>query len=225
MKIEDINKDDRPREKLINEGPKALSEVELLAIMLSSGTKNESVMDLSKRLIDDYGIERLFRMNYKELERISGIKMAKATKLLATFEIARRILSSNVNDIILSSASDIFRYIRGEYSFIEYELLTVILVNPKLQVIDKKFYTNNRHDIINFNIKEIMKYVIEKNAYGLIIIHNHPGGNVNPSNADINATLEFINASRILGIHFLDHIIISNDKYYSFAEKWIKNNI
>ena len=224
MKIEDIKKDDRPREKLINEGPKNLSEVELLAIMLSSGTKNESVMDLSKRLIDDYGLERLFRMNYKELERISGIKMAKATKLLATFEIARRILSSNVNDIILSNAGEIFRYIRGEYSFIEYELLTVILVNPKLQVIDKRFYSNNRQDLISLNIKEIMTYALEKNAYGLIIIHNHPGGNIKPSNSDINATMDFISASKLLGIHFLDHIIISDDKYYSFSENWNKYN-
>ena len=115
VKIDEIDKLDRPREKMVIKGPEALSEVELLAIMLGSGSKNESVLDLSKRLIKDYGIDRLFRMNYDELKRISGIKIAKATKLMATFEITRRILSSKTNDIVLNDAKDVYKYVRGEY--------------------------------------------------------------------------------------------------------------
>ncbi len=220
MKIEDIKKDERPREKIIEKGPKELSEVELLAIMLSSGTKNESVMDLSKRLIENYGLDRLFRMNYSELKNISGIKMAKASKLLATFEIARRILSSNVDDIILREGKDVFRYVRGEYSFLEYEVLTVIFVNSKLRVIDKITYTDKMHDSIDFRVKEILKLAINKNAYGIFIVHNHPTGKIEPSMSDIDTTTRFINACKIIGVHFFDHIIIGDDRFYSFAENY-----
>lgn len=218
MKIDEINKNERPREKIIELGPKYLSEVELLAIMLSSGTKNESVLDLSKRLIDNYGLDRLFRMDYKELKNISGIKMAKASKLMATFEIARRILSSNVNDIELNHAEDVFRYVRGDYSFLEYEVLTVILVNSKLRIIDKMKYTDKKYDFLDFPVKDIIKFALEKNAYGIFIVHNHPGGNIYPSEADIRSTELIIKTCRNLGIHFFDHLIISDDKYYSILE-------
>ena len=218
MKIDEIKKNERPREKIIENGPKNLSEVELLAIMLSSGTKNESVLDLSKRLIDNYGIDRLFRMDYKELKNISGIKMAKASKLMATFEIARRILSSNINDIALKNAQDVYNYVIGDYSFLEYEVLTIILVNSKLRIIDKKTFTNHKYDYLDFPVKEIVKFAMDKNAYGFYIVHNHPSGNFYPSNEDRISTNKIVNVCNIMNIHFFDHIIISDDKYYSMVE-------
>lgn len=217
VKIDEIDKLDRPREKMVIKGPEALSEVELLAIMLGSGTKNESVLDLSKRLIKDYGIDRLFRMSYDELKRISGIKIAKATKLMATFEITRRILSSKTNDIVLNDAKDVYKYVRGEYSFLEYEKLMVILVNSKLLVIDKKIYTDKSYDSIDIKIKEIIKYAIEKNAFGIFLVHNHPSGNIYPSDNDILSTQKLNNMCKILNIHFFDHLIVSDSNYYSFC--------
>jgi len=218
MKIDEIKEEERPREKIIKKGPKYLTEVELLAIMLSSGTKNESVLDLSKRLIDNYGLDRLFRMDYQELKNISGIKMAKASKLMATFEIARRILSNNVNDIELNNAIDVFNYVRGDYSFLEYELLTVVLVNSKFRVIDKKQYSNYKYDYLDFPIKDIIKFAIDKNAYGIYIIHNHPSGNYYPSLEDRVTTEKIISTCSNMNIHFFDHLIISDDKYYSMLE-------
>lgn len=218
MKIDEINIDDRPREKIVSKGASKLSEVELLAIMLGSGSKNESVMDLSKRLINDYGLERLFRMSYEELEGISGIKMAKASKLMATFEIARRILSNNVNDIKLNEASDVFKYVRGMYSFLEREMLTVILVDSKLSVIGKKTFSDNSYDSVDFRIKDIVKFALDKDCYGLFIIHNHPGGNLYPSDNDIKSTNMLIETCKMINVHFFDHLIISNDRYYSFSE-------
>ena len=218
MKISEIDINDRPREKIINDGPEKLSEIELLAIMLGSGTKNESIMDLSKRLINDYGLERLFRMNYEELKKISGIKMAKASKLIATFEIARRILKNKVMDKELKYSKDVFEYVRGDYSFLEYELLTVILVNSKLRIIKKEVFSDHNYDSISFPIKDIIKIAIDNNAYGIFIVHNHPTGNVNPSVKDIETTHELMRLCKTLGIHFFDHLIIGGDKYFSFSE-------
>jgi len=216
--MNEISVDERPREKMIKEGPETLSEVELLAIMLSSGNKNESVMELSERLINDYGIDRLFRMNYDELKNISGIKLAKASKLIATFEIARRILESNTNDIELKKAKDVFRYVRSHYSFLEYEKLMVILVNSKLRVIDKATFTDNKYDTIDFKMKEIIKFAIDKDAYGIFIVHNHPSGNIKPSLKDIESTKMILNMCNMINIHFFDHLIVSDNDYYSFSE-------
>lgn len=216
--MDEIKIEDRPREKLINNGASTLSEIELLAIMLGSGNKNESVMELAERLINDYGIERLFKMNYNELKNISGVKMAKASKLMATFEIARRILSSNINDIRLNKACDVFRYVRGMYSFLDKEMLTVILVDSKLCVIDKKCYSDNKYDCVDFHLKDIIKYAIDKDCYGIFVVHNHPGGSLYPSESDIKSTKMLINMCNMINIHFFDHLIISNDKYYSFSE-------
>lgn len=218
LKMDEIDKLERPREKIICKGPDSLSEEELLAIMLGSGNKKESVMELSKRLIKDYGIDRLFRMNYDELKMISGIKIAKATKLMATFEIARRILSSNTKDIILNEAKDVYRYVRGEYSFLEYEKLMVILVNSKLKVIDKRIYTDKSYDSIDIKIKDIIKYAIDKNAYGIFLVHNHPTGNIYPSDRDISSTKLLIDLCRAISIHFFDHLIVSDSNYYSFSD-------
>ena len=217
--MEEIKKEDRPREKLINKGVDKLTDGELLALMLGSGSKNESVLDLSNRLVSNYGLDRLFRMNYDELKGISGIKLAKASKLIATFEIARRILSNNVGDFELRTASDVFKYVRSNYSFLEYELLTVILVNSKLRIIDKITYTDKKYDSINYSIKDIIKFAMDKNAYGIFLVHNHPSGTMYPSESDLKTTAKIMKLCEAMDIHFFDHIIISNDKYYSMAEK------
>ncbi len=218
MKMEDIDINDRPRERIINEGPDKLTETELLAIMLGSGTKKESVLELSDRLIHDYGLDRLFRMNYNELKNISGIKLAKASKLIATFEIARRILSSNVNDIELRTAKDLFNYVRADYSFLEYEVLTIILVNSRLRIIDKFTYSDKEYDSISFPIKEIIRFALDKNAFGIFLVHNHPGGSKYPSTVDLKTTNELVKICKAMNIHFFDHIIISDDEYYSILE-------
>ena len=218
MKIEEINKDDRPREKIINKGPEYLEDYELLAIMLSSGTKDESILDLSKRLVNDYGLERLFRMKYNELKKISGIKIAKASKLMASFEIARRVLSNEVNDIELKTSNDVFNYVKKDYMFLEYERITLILVNSKLRIINKKIYEDKEYDKVEFKIKDIIKYSIDNNAFGIFIIHNHPTGNVKPSISDIEVTNNLINTCKNIGIHFFDHLIVSGNNFYSFSD-------
>ena len=207
-----------PREKIIKDGPSELSDDELLAIMLSSGTKNEDVFSMSKRLIQDYGFASLMRLDYKELSKIPGIKMAKGAKLLAIFEIARRVISEENNKKCLNDAKGLFEYVYPSYYGIKKELLMVIGVNSRLKVLNLKKYTSDSYNEINIPIKEIIKDILQMDPYGVFIIHNHPGGNINPSTADIKYTIELSKTLDTLNILLLDHLIISNDTYYSFNE-------
>ncbi len=207
-----------PREKIIKDGPSELSDDELLAIMLSSGTKNEDVFSMSKRLIQDYGFASLMRLDYNELSKIPGIKMAKGAKLLAIFEIARRVISEENNKKCLNDAKGLFEYVYPFYYGIKKEVLMIIGVNSRLKVLNLKKYTSDSYNEINIPIKEIIKDILQMDPYGVFIIHNHPGGNINPSTADIKYTIELGKTLDALSILLLDHLIISNDTYYSFNE-------
>ena len=220
-----IEEENRPREKIIEKGPIYLSDSELLAIMLGYGTKDESIMDLSSRLIKEYSLKGMFNMNYNDLIKISGIKKAKATKLLATFEIARRAMNYQDEDIILNDSKDVFNYIKGEYILLKEEVLTVIYVNNTLKVIDKDKYTLYDSGMVDVPIKEIVANAINKKAKGIFIIHNHPGGSLNPSKNDINTTIELRDVLKALGMHLFDSIIISNDDYFSIDDYISRTNV
>ncbi len=218
MKMSLVNKNDRPREKLIEKGPFYLSDVELLAIMLGSGTKEESILDLSTRLINEYGLSGMFNMNYNDLIKISGIKEAKASKLLATFEIARRAMKNEKEEIILNEAKDVYNYIKDEYILLKDEILTVIYVSSKLTIIGKEKYTTGIVNKVMVPYREIVNSAINKKAFGIFLVHNHPGDNILPSNADIKVVKEFNNVLTPLGIHLFDSIIIGSKSYYSISE-------
>ena len=207
-----------PREKIIKDGPSELSDDELLAIMLSSGTKNEDVFSMSKRLIQDYGFASLMRLDYNELSKIPGIKMAKGAKLLAIFEIARRVISEENNKKCLNDAKGLFEYVYPSYYGIKKEVLMIIGVNSRLKILNLKKYTSDSYNEINIPIKEIIKDILQMDPYGVFIIHNHPGGNINQSTEDIKYTIELGKTLDTLNILLLDHLIISNDTYYSFNE-------
>jgi len=223
MKIEYIEKNKRPREKIINEGSFNLSDAELLAIMLGSGTKNESIIDLSNRLIKEYGLKKLFDMPYYDLIKISGIKDAKATKLLATFEIARRCSENKNKEIILNNSTDVFNYIKDEYKLLKKEILTVIYVKSNLTIISKEKYSSNELSNTELPIKKIVYNIISKEAKGIFLVHNHPGGNIRPSVSDKNAVIELINVLKPLGYHVFDSLIICEDEFYSMEDEISKN--
>ena len=224
MKLKQITKNERPREKIIEYGPERLSDTELLAIILSIGNKGEGVLELSNRLINQYGLSKLLYMNYHELAKIPGIKEAKATKLLACFEMAKRSVQNNENESFKTS-SDIYRYIKNTYLFESKEVLTVLYVTSKIKLIKKLKYSNNSSYYCDFPLKKIVQDALTYDAYGIILIHNHPSGDVNPSQADIDATLSIKYVLRELDILLLDHIVISKDNYYSFDENKLLNSI
>ena len=218
MKMDYIEKKNRPREKIIEKGAFYLSDAELLAIMLGYGTKDESIMDLSSRLIKEYTLKGMFNMNYSDLIKISGIKEAKATKLLATFEIARRAMNDNKNGIILNDSKDVYNYIKDEYILLNEEILTIIYVTNSLKIIDKEKYTLGERKMVEIPMKKIIYNAIDKKSNGIFIIHNHPGGSLKPSRSDIKTTNELRNLLAQLGMHLYDSIIIAKNEYFSIAD-------
>lgn len=225
MKINMINKEDRPREKIIKDGPFNLSDSELLAIMLGCGTKEESILDLSARLINKYGLKGMFNMNYNDLIKIPGIKEAKASKLLATFEIARRAMNQKDNEIILNDAKDIYEYIKDEYILLKEEILTIIYVNNSLKIINKEKYSLGDSAMVDVPFKNIIYNAINYKSKGIFLIHNHPGGTLKPSTQDIRTTNELKKLLIPLGIHLFDSIIITDDNYFSIGEFISNSNI
>lgn len=207
-----------PREKLITMGKESLTDSELLAIMIGSGSKEKSVFELSNDLISKYGLKRLFSMSFNELSQIKGIKEAKATKLIACFEIAKRCMTIINNSLELSSASIIFDYIKPDYLFINVEKITVIYVDSKCRIIKKDAYENYEPSIVSLPVRRIVGEGINNNAYGLFLIHNHPNGDVRPSKSDVDSTHFLFDLLNDINILLLDHIIVSNTKYYSFLE-------
>ena len=214
-----------PREKLIKEGIKSLDDYELLALLLDTGTKEETVFDLSKRIINEFGFRRLFKMNYDEIIKIKGIKSAKASKLLSCFEVTRRIISDEVNELKLNDAKALFKYIYPEYYLMENEILTVVYVDHNLCVIKKDKFSDNSKDMIKMPIKDIVKNALNIDAYGIFLVHNHPKGSLYPSDSDIKATLNLLNILNDMDIHLFDHLIISRGMYYSFVESGCLKNV
>lgn len=224
MKIKQIDISSRPREKIIERGAKELSDIELLAIMLSSGTKEESVLDLSARLISEYGFDRLFKMSYSELNKIKGIKKAKATKLMASFEIARRASKIINNNPKLLFSNDVYEYLKNDYLLIDTEVLIVIYVDKNCIPIKKCSYTNDGVADCIVPIRKIVNEAINLNAFGIFLAHNHPSGDITPSPNDIDATRRLMNILKPLSIMFFDHIIIGNNKYFSISDSNILFN-
>lgn len=219
MKLKSIDKEERPREKLINKGVKSLSNSELLAIMLDYGTKEESVLDLSNRLIKEYGFSRLFYSSYSELKQIKGIKEAKACKLMALFEIARRIGEDNKRNITLNFPEDVFNYVKNDYLFYNIEMVSVIYIDKLCRVIGKKQFESNDPLKTIFPIKDIVAEALNNKAFGLFVVHNHPSGDLKPSKEDINTTKMLKNILDNLNIMLMDHIIIGKDNYLSIFNK------
>ena len=225
MKMSLLSNDLKPREKLLRNGVRSLSDIELLAIMLGVGTKEESVLDLSQRLISEYGLKNLFMMNYNELKNIKGIKEAKATKLLSAFEITRRVLEVSGDDRELLYAKDLYDYIKNDYILEKKEILTVVYVNNKCVPIKKERFMNNEVSNVFVPEKRIIKEALDLECAGIFMVHNHPSGNPYPSNDDIEVTKDIASILKRINMHLFDHIIIANDRFYSILESKLYDEI
>lgn len=221
MNFKNIKNTEKPRERLIALGPESLSDYELLAIMLGSGTKEYNVMDLSIELINRYGLDKLLRMSYSELKKIKGIKEAKATKLMACFELAKRCIKKENIIKSFNNAKDVYSYVKSDYLFINEENIMVIYVDVKCRPIYKKIYSNKNIYKVEIPIKEIVKDAMNNFAYGIFLIHNHPSNEIKPSITDVNSTIKLSNILKSIDLILLDHIIVGKDEYFSFEE----NNI
>ena len=208
-----------PREKLQQHGAETLSEDELLAIILGTGGKDENVFDLSKRILSQIeNVANLKNLEYEELITIKGIKKAKATKIIASIELAKRIFKYNPKEIRLNTSKDTFEYLKYDFYGKKQEEFMVLFLDKRMRLIKKKMFALGNGNMICVDVKEIMKHALKLSAECLIIVHNHPSNYLKPSEEDIECTKKIDNAAKLLDIVLIDHVIMGQDGYYSFIE-------
>ena len=215
---------DRPREKMIAKGRLALSETELIAILLSSGNREESAVDLAKRILADCknNLVELSRLSLTQLMQYKGVGEAKAVTIAAALELGRRRRESEVLEqkkITCSKAA--FEFIYSNIAEISHEEFWIILLKNNKQIIGKSLIGVGGLTSTIADTKKIFHQILLHNAAGFILCHNHPSGNIQPSDTDIRLTNEIQSASKVLRIDLVDHIIVTCNSYYSFADEGI----
>jgi DNA repair protein RadC len=221
VKIKDIPESDRPMERLIEYGAETLSNEELLAILLKTGTRDISAKELSSLLLSKIGgIKKLTNINFEYLNKFKGIGKSKACILLSTLELSHRINKEvdTIKNIKLNNTEVVYKFYKDKIGEKKQEYFYCVYLDNQKKVLDDKLLFIGT---INYSVvhpREIFKEAYLLGASAIICIHNHPGGNVLPSKQDIEITNNLVQVGKLLGIKVLDHIIICKEKYYSFLE-------
>ncbi len=216
MYIDEIDKCEMPREKMIKYGPDRLSNSELIALILRTGAKKKDVLKLANEVALKLDKAPEDRQDLEKLSSIDGIGPAKACEIMACFELSRRYIKGKKNCIYLKP-QDVFNELR-EYRTLKKEHFIVLYLDTKNQEIKKQIVSIGT---LNFSVvhpREVFEEAVKNLSAGIIVSHNHPSGCPEPSKEDINLTKRLVEAGKILGIELLDHVIISAEKYYSFKE-------
>ena len=217
LRIKDIALENRPRERLIRSGPQSLSNAELLAIILRTGSREENVIDLSNRILSEYNLKKLSETGFNEIRDVFGIGDAKACQIIALFELSNRIsLFPEEKEIVITIPYNVFRLLNRRMSSLKKEHLIGLYLNTKNALIHQEVISIG---ILNANLihpREIFKSAIKNSAASIILAHNHPSGDPKPSREDIEVTKRLQKAGEILQIKVLDHVIIGNNSYFSF---------
>ncbi|WP_144526813.1 DNA repair protein RadC [Peribacillus simplex] len=221
MLIRDYPKEERPRERFLHDGPQSLSNQELLALLLRTGSREESVLQLSGRLINSFkGLRLLKEASVEELTVIKGIGEAKAIQILASVELGRRINNLNDQDrYVIRSPEDGANYCMEEMRFLSQEHFVCLYLNTKNQVLQKTTVFIGSLNASIVHPREVFKEAFKRSAASIICLHNHPSGDPSPSREDIEVTKRLVECGKIIGIEILDHIIIGEHKYVSLKEK------
>lgn len=221
IKMRDVPKEERPRERLIKYGESHLSNQELLAILLGSGTQNESVMDLSNRVLMHFeGLKLLSDATIEELTSIKGIGNAKGIIILAALELGRRINRYKPEEkYIIRSPEDGADYVMEEMRNLNQEHLVVLFLNTKNQIIHRQTIFIGSLNASIVHPREIFREAVKRSAASIICAHNHPSGDPSPSKEDIHVTRRLVEAGKIMGIELLDHLVIGNNSFTSLKEK------
>ena len=219
MRIKDISSENRPRERFQKYGASALSDADLLAIILQTGTKKENVIDMSNRLISKYGIDKLSVLSLKELQEIKGIGPAKAMKIKASFEFNKRQSVSKKENRPIKSAKDVFEYLRPKLMDLDKEHFVILHLDSKNKIVKNETISVG---ILNASIihpREVFKSAIKESANSIILAHNHPSGDPTPSEEDREITQKLMDAGVLLDIKVLDHVIVGDGKWWSWKEE------
>ena len=221
--LKDLDPSERPRERLMERGPQALSNAELLAILLRTGVAGVMVTDLARDLLREYdGLGGLARASSHELAQRHGLGPAKAAQLKAALEIAQRLMREElVERVKVTSPYDLYRLVQIDMGLLEQEQLRVFLLDTKNRVLGiRTLYTGSLNQS-TVRVAEVFKMAIRENCAAIAIAHNHPSGDPTPSPEDVRVTQEIVEAGRLLDIEVLDHVIIGRGRqpYISLRER------
>ncbi|WP_370090100.1 DNA repair protein RadC [Ekhidna sp.] len=214
--------EDRPREKLLLKGKAALSEAELIAILIGSGNRDQTAVELSQYILNqcENDLSNLARLSVKDLQKFKGIGEAKAISIVAALEIGRRRKNSEpLKKVKIGSSKDAFHLLHGDFMDLNHEEFWLLLLKRNNEVIKKEMLSRGGVSGTVVDAKIIFKRALEETASGLILAHNHPSGNLKPSQEDINLTKRIKDAGKSLDITVLDHLIITDQGFFSFADE------
>lgn len=218
--IKDLDLDDRPREKLKKFGPQNLTDKEILAIILKTGTKNLNVLDLSGLILKNIGgISRLNEVTLKELMSFKGIGEVKAINILASIEFAKRLSKCGIENLVCFNAPDVVAsYLKAKLEYLKQEVFIVLDLNTKGKLIEEREIFKGSLSSSIVHPREVYKYAIKNSASSIICVHNHPSGDATPSYEDVKTTLDLIECGSLLGIDLLDHIVIASQGFCSIRK-------
>jgi DNA repair protein RadC len=219
FRIRDMPVEDRPISRLMLNGPASLSNAELLSIILKTGSVAENVINLSQRILSQYDLKRLSAIDIKQLMKIHGVKISKASQIAACFELARRLEKfESVEKPKVNSPEDVYRRLYPGMRESRKEVFVELCLDTKNQIIKEDTVSIGS---LNANIvhpREVFRTALLESAAHIIVAHNHPSGDPTPSREDAEITKKLIEAGRIIGIDVLDHVIIGDGRHFSMKE-------
>ena len=219
MRIKDISKENRPRERLEKNGVHVLSDAELLAIIFKTGNKEENAIAMSDRLITKYGLGKLNELSLKELQEIKGIGPAKSMQIKALFEFNKRYSLAKRDGEPIKSAKDVFEYASQRLITNQQEHFMILLLDSKNRIVKDEVISIGTLNASIIHPREVFKSAIRESANSIILVHNHPSGDPEPSAEDEQITKKLFEAGELLNIKILDHVIVGKDKFWSFKER------
>lgn len=222
LTIKEWSVQDRPREKYAKNGAVALSDAELIAILLRTGSNAESAVDLAKRLLasSGYSLNNLSDMSLREISQIKGIGQAKAIALLTAFELGKRIRAEKVEESLqILNSRDVVNLMQDKIAYLDHEEFWVIYLNQANRILRSCQISKGGISTTGVDTRIVMQEAILNKATQIILCHNHPSGSVCPSRIDIQLTEKLHHAAKLMDLVLVDHIIIHKDRYYSFVEE------
>ena len=222
--VRELPSDERPRERLQHFGPQALSVAELLAIILRTGTRGDNALELAHKLLSKYGgLAGLVRADFRELCAEHGMGAAKSAQVKAALELGRRLAALQVDARYrIRTPADAANLVMLELAYLDMEQMRILLLDAKSQLVEKASLYQGTVSSSVLRAAEVFRPAVIRNCPGLILCHNHPSGDPEPSPEDIQTTLQLVEAGRILDIELVDHIIIGHQRFVSLKEhlKW-----
>lgn len=220
--IKEWKSDDKPREKLMNKGKLALSDAELLAILIGSGNREENAVSLCQRILGsvNHNLLELGKLGIGDLMKFKGIGEAKALSIMTALELGRRRRHEDaLEKTNISSSKDVFELMQPMIGDLEMEEFWVVFLNNSNKVLSKQKISSGGITGTVVDVRLVLKFALELYATAIILCHNHPSGGLKPSQADLNLTQKMLDAGKVMDIKVLDHLIITGNQFYSFADE------